>query len=114
MEFKDVVTNPSQFRELMGEPPPPCVAKTIAIVDQHCRAFIARSPFVLIASASARGSVLSLLEMHYPFEPVDTTGLASARWPSKSCSDNGGCGRASAAGGSIEAIIKQDESERLY
>jgi uncharacterized protein len=57
MQFKDVVTDPAQFREVMGEPPPPCVAKTIAIVDRHCRAFIARSPFVLIASASARGQM---------------------------------------------------------
>ena len=54
MQFKDVITDPAQFRELMGDPPPPCVAKTIAILDRHCRAFIARSPFVLIASASAR------------------------------------------------------------
>jgi PPOX class probable FMN-dependent enzyme len=57
MRFKDVVTNPVQFRELMGEPPPPCVAKTLASLDRHCRTFIARSPFVLIASASARGSM---------------------------------------------------------
>jgi predicted pyridoxine 5'-phosphate oxidase superfamily flavin-nucleotide-binding protein len=57
MQFKDVITDPAQFREVMGEPPPPCVAKTIAIVDRHCRAFIARSPFVLIASASARGQM---------------------------------------------------------
>ena len=49
MQFKDIVTDPSQFRALMGEPPPPCVAKTMAIADRHCRAFIARSPFVLIA-----------------------------------------------------------------
>lgn len=41
----------------MGEPPPPCVAKTIAIADRHCRAFIARSPFVLIASANALGQM---------------------------------------------------------
>jgi len=36
---------------------PYCVAKTIAIMDRHCGAFIARSPFVLIASASARGQM---------------------------------------------------------
>ena len=41
----------------MGEPPPPCVAKTIAIADRHCRAFIARSPFVLVASANALGQM---------------------------------------------------------
>jgi uncharacterized protein len=41
----------------MGEPPPPCVAKTLASLDRHCRAFIGRSPFVLIASAIARGQI---------------------------------------------------------
>jgi len=55
MHFKDVVADPAQFRALMGEPPPPCVAKTIVVLDQHCRAFIARSPFVLIASSDALG-----------------------------------------------------------
>ena len=57
MQFTDVITDPAQFRALMGEPPPPCVAKTLATLDRHCRAFIARSPFVLIASSNARGHV---------------------------------------------------------
>jgi PPOX class probable FMN-dependent enzyme len=55
MHFREVITDAAQFRELMGEPPPPCVAKTIASLDRHCRTFIGRSPFVLIASANARG-----------------------------------------------------------
>ena len=57
MHFKEVITDAAQFRALMGEPPPPCVAKTIASLDRHCRAFIGRSPFVLIASANARGQM---------------------------------------------------------
>jgi uncharacterized protein len=55
MHFKEVITDAAHFRELMGEPPPPCVAKTITSLDRHCRAFIGRSPFVLIASANAQG-----------------------------------------------------------
>ena len=55
MQFKDVIRDAAQFRDLMGEPPPPCVAKTISTLDRHCRSFIARSPFVLIASANSRG-----------------------------------------------------------
>ncbi|MEO8028480.1 MAG: pyridoxamine 5'-phosphate oxidase family protein [Bryobacteraceae bacterium] len=55
MQFNDVITDPVQFRELIGEPPPPCVAKTIAVLDRHCRAYIAKSPFLLIASSNARG-----------------------------------------------------------
>lgn len=57
MQFKDVIADAAQFRGLMGEPPPPCVAKTLATLDRHCRAFIARSPFVLIASSNARGQM---------------------------------------------------------
>ena len=34
MQFTDVITDPAQFRELMGEPPPPCVAKTLATLDR--------------------------------------------------------------------------------
>src|SRR3954469_2074899 len=57
MLFKDVITDPAQFRNLMGEPPPPCVAKTIRRLDADCKAFIAKSPFVLIASSNARGEM---------------------------------------------------------
>jgi PPOX class probable FMN-dependent enzyme len=57
MLFKNVITDPAQFRDLIGEPPPPCVAKTITRLDGHCRAFIARSPFVLISSSNARGEM---------------------------------------------------------
>ena len=57
MQFNDVVTDPAQFREVMGEPPRACVAKTIATLDRHCRTFIGRSPFVLIASGNARGQM---------------------------------------------------------
>ena len=57
MNFKDVIADPAQLREVMGNPPPACVAKTIAVLDRHCRAYIARSPFVLIASSNARGQM---------------------------------------------------------
>jgi PPOX class probable FMN-dependent enzyme len=40
----------------MGAPvAPPVVEKTLSKLDRHCLAFIARSPFVLISSASADG-----------------------------------------------------------
>lgn len=56
-QFKDVVTSFSQIREIMGEPPPACVAKTLSKLDRHCRAFIGRAPFVLIASSSKSGQM---------------------------------------------------------
>ena len=57
MQFKDVITDRERFREVMGEPPPACVAKTIAAIDKHCRDFIGKSPFVLIASSNSRGQM---------------------------------------------------------
>jgi uncharacterized protein len=57
MHFRDVITDRAQFREVMGEPPPACVAKTISVLDKHCRDFIAKSPFILVASSNARGQM---------------------------------------------------------
>jgi PPOX class probable FMN-dependent enzyme len=57
MQFKDVITDRERFREVMGEPPPACVAKTIALLDRHCRDFIGKSPFILIASSNSRGQM---------------------------------------------------------
>jgi len=57
MQFKDVITDRERFREVMGEPPPACVAKTIVALDRHCRDFIGKSPFILIASSNSRGQM---------------------------------------------------------
>ncbi|MBI3637286.1 MAG: pyridoxamine 5'-phosphate oxidase family protein [Candidatus Rokubacteria bacterium] len=53
--FKDVVVSKSELRALGGEPMGRAVLKEHAELDQHCRDFIARSPFVLIATAGANG-----------------------------------------------------------
>ena len=56
MKFRDVVHSEAELRELMGDPvAPPVVEKTLAFLDQHCRAFIGRSPFVLISSSDNKG-----------------------------------------------------------
>ena len=56
MEFNDLVESEDQLRALMGDPvAPPVVDKTLSALDQHCRAFIGRSPFVLIASSDSHG-----------------------------------------------------------
>ena len=57
IRFRDVITDPAEFRKLMGDPPPPCVAKTIVSLDRHCRTFIERSPFVLISSSNKLGQM---------------------------------------------------------
>ncbi|MBC7814588.1 MAG: pyridoxamine 5'-phosphate oxidase family protein [Burkholderiales bacterium] len=55
--FSDVVTTEEQLREILGHPAPLTVAKAIPTLDEHCRAFIAKSPFMLIASADANGNM---------------------------------------------------------
>jgi hypothetical protein len=39
----------------MGEPSEIALRKDIGRLDEHCRAFIARSPFVLLATADLKG-----------------------------------------------------------
>ncbi|HSB42867.1 MAG TPA: pyridoxamine 5'-phosphate oxidase family protein [Methylomirabilota bacterium] len=54
-EFKDVVGSLDELRALMGEPSEIALRKDIGRLDEHCRAFIARAPFVLVATADAAG-----------------------------------------------------------
>lgn len=53
--FKDVVTTVEELRALMGEPSELALRKDIGRLDEHCRAFIARSPFVLVATSDRSG-----------------------------------------------------------
>jgi PPOX class probable FMN-dependent enzyme len=54
-EFKEIVGSLEELRALMGEPSEVALRKDIGRLDEHCRAFIARAPFVLIATADAAG-----------------------------------------------------------
>jgi PPOX class probable FMN-dependent enzyme len=49
------VTTAEQLRAIVGEVSPLAKAKDIGRLDEHCRAFIARSPFALLGTASAAG-----------------------------------------------------------
>jgi PPOX class probable FMN-dependent enzyme len=53
--FRDVVTSLEDLRALVGEPSELARAKQLAALDKHCRAFIARSPVLLMATANAAG-----------------------------------------------------------
>jgi uncharacterized protein len=53
--FADVVMSEGQFRAVMGDISVRAARKEIAFLDGHCRAFIARSPFVLVSSSDADG-----------------------------------------------------------
>ena len=53
--FRDVVGTERELRELVGTPGEIAVAKQIAALDDHCRTFIAHSPYVLLATSDASG-----------------------------------------------------------
>ena len=55
IHFRDAITTMEQLREIIPPPTGPAVSKEIAFVDEHARAFIARSPFALIATSGAGG-----------------------------------------------------------
>ena len=53
--FRKPVTTEAELRELIGEPSALALAKELGALDVHCRAFIARSPFLLLATSNAAG-----------------------------------------------------------
>jgi PPOX class probable FMN-dependent enzyme len=55
MPFDHAITTPRELAELYDEPGDVPRRKSIAALDVHCRAFIARSPFVLVATHDADG-----------------------------------------------------------
>jgi len=55
MEFAEVIETESHLRRIIGPPLERSLKKEIARLDGHCRALIANSPFVLIASGDASG-----------------------------------------------------------
>jgi PPOX class probable FMN-dependent enzyme len=53
--FKHLVTSESELRELFGYPGERAILKQQAVLDEHSRAFIARSPFLVLATSNAAG-----------------------------------------------------------
>jgi PPOX class probable FMN-dependent enzyme len=51
----DVIEDPERLREVYGAPSDRSLKKQLSRFDQHCRAFIARSPFLVIASSDPSG-----------------------------------------------------------
>jgi PPOX class probable FMN-dependent enzyme len=51
----ETLTNREELRRLLGTPSENAVRKQLAALDVHCRAFIARSPFLVLSTASAEG-----------------------------------------------------------
>jgi PPOX class probable FMN-dependent enzyme len=53
--FQKPVTSEAELRTLIGTPSPLALAKEHSTLDVHCREFIARSPFLLLATSGAAG-----------------------------------------------------------
>jgi PPOX class probable FMN-dependent enzyme len=55
VKTRGMIRTPDELRAVMGEPNDVVVRKTLSALDRHCRTFIARSPFVVLSTADARG-----------------------------------------------------------
>lgn len=53
--FKEVVQSVEEVREIMGEPGPRVLAKSTYHIDAHSKAFIEKSPFLLMSSIGKNG-----------------------------------------------------------
>jgi uncharacterized protein len=51
----DTIEALERLRDLYGEPSERSLKKQLTRLDKHCRAFIARSPFLVIASSDPSG-----------------------------------------------------------
>ena len=54
--FNDIVTSEQELREMLGVPAQRSVLKERRSLDEHFRAFIAHSPFLLMATSSTDGT----------------------------------------------------------
>jgi uncharacterized protein len=55
MEFDDVISTRDELAGLYGPPSEAVASKAIDRLDDHCRAYVARSPFVLVATSDRSG-----------------------------------------------------------
>ncbi|WP_444684765.1 pyridoxamine 5'-phosphate oxidase family protein [Alkalicoccus luteus] len=54
-DWKDMITSEAALREKLGAPSELAVKKEIQLIDHHAASFIARSPFLVMATADASG-----------------------------------------------------------
>ena len=57
MEFSAEIRSAEELREIVGDPRPAQLTKCLPRLDGHCRAWIERSPFIVICSAAADGDM---------------------------------------------------------
>jgi hypothetical protein len=51
--FLELLSTEAEIEAAIGRPGPRALAKVVDHLDEICRAFIARSPFILVASADS-------------------------------------------------------------
>jgi len=56
LTFDKIITTEEELREIMGHPTEIVTRKTIDYIDEHCRGFIEKSPFITIASSDLNGN----------------------------------------------------------
>ena len=54
--FNDIVTSEQELRAMLGEPAPRSVLKERSTLDEHFRAYLTLSPFVLMATSGTDGT----------------------------------------------------------
>jgi len=56
LKFEQVITTEKELREIMGYPSEIVTRKTIDHIDEHCKSFIEKSPFITIATSDLNGN----------------------------------------------------------
>ncbi len=57
MKFENTITSEDQLRATLGYPSEIVTRKTINYIDEHCRSFIEKSPFITIATSDLEGNM---------------------------------------------------------
>ncbi|MCL7746233.1 MSMEG_1061 family FMN-dependent PPOX-type flavoprotein [Halalkalibacter alkaliphilus] len=52
---ESAITTEEELRNIVGSPHKNVVNKTISVIDEHCKNFIARSPLLFLATADSKG-----------------------------------------------------------
>jgi uncharacterized protein len=54
--FKECITSQEELRKMLGSPSLRGQNKVISTIDEHCREFIGKSPFLVLATSDAAGN----------------------------------------------------------
>jgi PPOX class probable FMN-dependent enzyme len=77
------ITDAAEVQAILGQPMPNQVKKVIDHIDQHCKAWIARTPFIVLSSINATGAMDVSPKGDQPgfVKVLDKHTLAIPDWP---------------------------------